>query len=130
MIWLTTLITNHALALTLEQMTVKKISAAHSVAEVQLTHDRAENIRVARLACKLQLRDKMIPESCYRALKLEAAFGLTVSKHLQARLDRKCEMAARTLSHIPKLEIKALSRSCRDFVDRARELLAYKLDSD
>lgn len=115
-------------ALTLDQIEIKKISRAKSAVEIEQIRSDSEKIRIARLACKIQMRSRVIPESCYQALALEEKFGLRQNRDLITRLDQKCVGAAQRLHKILVSNLKNLSPTCRSSVVRAQELMAYKLE--
>lgn len=127
MIWWTLTILT-AFSTSLDQLETRKITKAKSANEIERIRRLSEDIRVARLACRLQLQSRLIPSSCYRALALEEQFGLRPSAGARQKLDRKCEQAARSAGSILDLDSKGLSPICRAEVRKAKELLAYKME--
>ncbi len=114
----------------LDEALIRRLASASSAAQVRRLEEQADALRVARLACRIQLRERRIPAACYSALKLERNFGLASGRGTERELDRKCESGSRRLKSPIRIEMSALSRSCRDSVRRALELLAYKLETE
>lgn len=114
----------------LESLAVKKLSHARTSREVEAIERSVEELRVARMACEIQIRAQSIPSVCYRALKIEAAWGLhpdsKQTRALVARMDRLCARNAKSLKEIPQSTSAELTAECRKNVEKARELLAYK----
>lgn len=117
-----------ARAANLDQHISRRLMAAKSESETSKIVMDAEAVRVARLACRIQISEKRIPEACYRALKLEKEFGLSTRAETLQDLDRRCEVSSRRLRRPFRADLSYLSRSCRASIRRAEELLAYKLE--
>lgn len=111
----------------LETSVARKIAEAKTPAALETVTASAEELRVARLACRIQLRRAQVPDTCYRAIRLEKAFRLNQGDTL-AQLDRRCEAAAKKMSRLTPVALRDLTPKCRAQVLKARELLAYKLD--
>jgi len=110
----------------LDSAAAGRMMRAKTLHEVERVERELEAIRVARLACRIQLREKSVPAQCYRALQLERAWNLHPSpaelRGLTARLDRRCaESRADAVA-----ATQFLSPSCRRHVLRAQELQSYR----
>lgn len=112
----------------LDREVSRRLATARTANEANQIMITAESIRVARLACRIQINEKRIPEACYQALKLEKNFGLFSRERTEQDLDRRCEAASRRLRKPSGIDSKWLSPACRDSLRRAEELLAYKLE--
>ena len=114
----------------LNEAAVKRMDAAEngdSVTKIQAAFDK---IRIARMACQVQLQEKIIPYACYQALHLEKDWGLhknkTQLRSLSSRIDQRCGTAAEKLRGLNAVDLRLLSPGCRRNVKKARELSAYK----
>ena len=116
-------------AQTLDQVAVAKLAEAPSVSAVREVHRQLERIRVERLACRLQLAKKTVPSACYRAAHLEREWGLPQGRELLARLDRQCARASEKMQELQTIDERSLSPKCLKRVRKARELLAYILET-
>lgn len=89
---------------------------------------RSEQLRVARTACRIQLRRKIVPTACYEVLRLEIRDGLhpraSDRARLTTRLDGLCAAAAERLQ--VTTENFWTSRTCQNAMTQARRIQAYR----
>lgn len=102
------------------------LARGHSVAEVEKAKADYEKRKVAHAACLIELREKLVPASCYEELNLEAPPKAERRARL-ARLDRFCARAVQRLS-IPLQESTTLSPRCAAEVREAAAIQAYRAD--
>lgn len=129
MTWILLLIFSQGFAQSMEQITVKKINLAREASQIAKIHADAEQIRIARLACHIQVKENAPPTACYQTVVLEEKFGLRADKRkIFTRLDRQCAIASRAVSRLSRINFASVSPECRREIQKARELLAYKLE--
>lgn len=110
----------------LEQNLVERLSRARSGAEARAMLADFRDLRVARKACRIELRSRSIPTSCFEALRLERAWGVGQERaeHVRRRLDDHCR-ALSTLE-LGTVRSEGLSGPCLTAARRARELRTYR----
>jgi hypothetical protein len=83
-----------------------------------------ERLKVAREACRLQLRARSAPLACYEALALE---NPKRRRELLVKLDGLCAESAALLK-VPRVSASesAVSPKCRKFLTEAREIRKYR----
>ncbi len=114
----------------LDHVLLRKIANAKGPHEVERIREAGDKIRITRLACRLQLERRLIPQACYEALSLEKAFGLHTDREQLAlqihELDVRCFAAAR--DRIPPADLRStgLSIPCQNAIKKAVELGQYR----
>lgn len=86
-------ISAHASAATAERQYAESLLRAKSTAEVERVSAAFDELRLSRLACHIQLRERAVPVSCYQALHLENRAHLhsaAQSRSLLLKLDKLC----------------------------------------
>lgn len=121
---------NYSSAKSLNEAAVRRIDGAKDIAGVTKIQAAFEKIRIARMACEVQFKEKIIPYACYQALRLENEWKLhkdkNYSRQLTARIDRRCATAAEGMRGLTAVDLRLLSPTCRQNVKKARELFEYK----
>ncbi len=114
----------------LAEAAVRRMDSAKNSSSVTKIQSAFDEIRIARLACQVQLKEKIIPYACYQALRLENGWNLHQDKNqlrqLQLRIDRRCASAAERMRGLTSVDLRLVSSACRLNVKKARELSAYK----
>lgn len=116
---------------TLEEDYVRRMSRAKNSAEVKRVEAEFAALKVARAACRLQMRAKIFPAACYETLNLENHWGLHPKlvdrRRITAKLDDLCAESASALK-IPRAAANGedLSPACRKNLARAREIQEYR----
>lgn len=118
-------------ARTLDQDFARRLTRTRSVHEIEKLRRDFESLRIARAACRLQLRDLTLPTACYESLHLETAWGLhprsTERQNLRRKLDEICARISTDLKvHRDPGRDAFLSSECRKRVNEARAVLIYK----
>jgi hypothetical protein len=114
-----------------DQDLVRALARARSSAELRRVTGLYEELKIARAACRLQLRAKSTPFACYESLQLEIRRGyhssISERRHLTERLDKLCEDAAVGLI-VPREPAAdpILSPKCRKFLREARAIRNYR----
>lgn len=113
---------------TMDQLFLRKMNRARTPSEITLLKSEFDSLKVARRACKIQLREGDLPSACYEALKLEQNWGIPHSKHaVLTKLDQLCTESSRQLRVSAKMsEISALSPACRRNARAALNILDYR----
>jgi len=113
----------------LEAQIAAKLMSARSPAELQTAQRLFESLRITRLACQIQLREKSVPFACYQVYLLERALGLHKQRQEQARLMRELDaLCSETASklNVPAFPLENLSANCRQQVQTARSIQRYR----
>lgn len=114
----------------LDSRYANQLMHAKNSSQVTNINRHYDQTRIARLACKLQLRQGEAPIKCFEALSLESRWGVS---SLQSRvkafehLENLCLRAADRL-HVPeKLRLgPEISKNCRLRVLEAQKLREYR----
>lgn len=121
----------NAQATLLESELVKRMSRAKNKAEISRLQSDFEALKIARGACRIQLRAGAAPLACFESLEREISWGLhpnaAKGRELRVKLENLCEKAAHELK-IPR-EIPSdasVSLKCRAQLAEARRVLIYK----
>jgi hypothetical protein len=130
---LTIFITSHhifATPLELEQEYVRKLNQSTSARDVEVLQSTFEQIRMLRLACRLQIQSRFVPTNCFEVLRLERRWGLRTrgeTSRAEQDLNERCRKAAQGL-RLPPLASSTteLSKICLRQVQEAREIQAYR----
>jgi hypothetical protein len=113
----------------LENQVLEQLTQARSARDVDNLKQYFEQMRIARKACQIQLREGSVPASCYHVLELERSLGLHSSKYDRARLlqklDDRCSEATSKLA-IGPVALAGLSPACRRKVTAAMAIQAYR----
>lgn len=129
MIWLFWIFPLTLKAATLEQEYVQRLNRAQA-SQVDGLFDHFERIRVLRLACRLQLKEKKVPSACYEAVAAEDKWiprPKAKAEALRKELDERCARAARRLNVPSRGNLRPeLSASCRKKVEEAWRIQAYR----
>lgn len=109
----------------------QRLSRARSAREITELRRQYEELKIARGACKLQLRSKSVPVACYETLTLEKKWGLhpraAGRENLRARLDEMCARAAHELRvTVPVEPGSPVSPACRKEIARALAIREYR----
>lgn len=110
---------------------VQRLSRARSAPEIRHLQSAFTELRIARAACRLQVRQKILPVACYDSLAAEIHWGLhpqTVKqKKLRQDLDQLCVRAAESL-RVPRSlpSLRKVSALCRAHLARAQEIQKYR----
>lgn len=106
-----------------------KIAKAKSSRDIRTAQKAYEDLKVARLACQIQLRATKIPFSCYQTLELERKMGIYSSKITRAqilqKLDAHCLKVASNLQ-VGDFPINTVSPTCRAKVALAQRIQRYR----
>ena len=116
--------------LDLEQEYIRRLNHATSIREIESLQATFEKMRVARLACRMQISSALVPSSCFEALRLEQRWGLrtqSVTAKLELDLNERCRKSAQGL-RLPTFDfdLNDLSKVCRQEVEEARAIQAYR----
>jgi hypothetical protein len=100
------------------------LARARRPADIRRATENFERLKVARAACRLQLRARSAPLACYEALALE---NPRRRRELREKLDGLCAESAALLK-VPRAEASesAVSPKCRKFLSEAREIRKYR----
>lgn len=116
-------------AATLERLYVDRLAERRTGKEVHELRKEFEDLKIARAACRLQIRQNKVPEACYETLGLETRWGLHPSERsrakLRAELDEICRKAANEL-RVGRHSLNAVSPACRREIAKAREIQEYR----
>lgn len=89
-----------------------------------------EQVRELRLACKLEVRERRFPLSCFAVLRREDSWNLrspAERARVLSRLETRCERATTALVLPPSTaDLSPLSDACRKRVLEGREIRAYR----
>ncbi len=121
------------LATSLEHDHVRRLARARTPAAVAKAVADFENLKVARAACRIQVREKRLPLACYEALNLEIRQGLRPARPdsgrrgVLHRLDELCRETAAALT-VPELPVSPheTSPACRKYLAEARSIRNYR----
>jgi|GEM_PF-5281343 len=127
-------ITPSAKALSAEEQYARAISRARSPSEIGAAAKAFDEIRLARAACRIQLREQSAPLACYETLWLEVRNGLHSSpmerKQLISRLDQICAKASTALKIPRHLKFPlGISSTCQKDIRTAVEIQKYRESS-
>lgn len=113
---------------TLDQLFLRKMNHARTPSAINRIKSEFDSLKIARRACKIQLREGDLPSACYEALKLEQDWGVTHSRRAAlTKLDQLCAESSRQLRVSAKLsETSALSPPCRRDTRAALSILDYR----
>ena len=126
------IITGLVHAATLDEAYVWRLNHT-SVRELAQVRDEYEKIQVARLSCRLQLKEHAVPIGCYQALAFEEKWRLrpkTQTRRLRAEFDSRCARAAAALKTPPmNADLSGIPAVCRRHVEDARRIQVYRASS-
>jgi hypothetical protein len=108
---------------------LRKMAGAKTAGDIEKIRNAFDDLRILRMACDLQLKERSIPTACYQALELEQKWGLSSKSHaarIRVRIDRRCADAARRFQGLASPLSKDVSTKCRTSVARAKELKEYQ----
>ena len=100
---------------------IKRAKDTHQIAKIRRDYERW---KVTHAACLIELREQMLPVSCYEELTWSGGERRQKSQ-LSARLDRVCALVARRMT-APLRVHPALSRACAKDVREAIAIQAYR----
>jgi len=126
------LVFTHSLpAADLQSEALTKMAHAHSTAQIHLIYKEYEERQVVQRACRLQIREKLLPFACYELLQLDKKAGkLTAAEFArrQAGLDDVCVNSAKSLD-VPDAALSTpLSTTCANFARKARAIRDYQAE--
>lgn len=128
LIWLLTLSAN-AFPLSLESTYLQALSSARDSTSVEHLLRAYEQLKIARTACKIQLKATAVPVACYQTLALENNLKLHKSprdqRALVLQLDSLCQRATLSLTIQPTAPTYVSIR-CRQWLQRAGEIARYR----
>ncbi len=128
LVWLLILIPS-AFGSSLESTYLQALSRAPDGSSVAQLLKAYEQLKVARTACKIQLRAATIPVACYQTLALETNLRLhkppRERQALLLRLDSLCQQAALSLA-VQSATPPFVSKNCRQWMLRAGEVARYR----
>lgn len=112
----------------LESRFLQRLSRAQSSAQASAAAAEYDKFKIARVACAIELKEKLVPKSCYELLQLESPLPAE-RRDRERRLDQLCRSAARDFK-VPDHDGAALSPACAAWVKEAREIRAYRAAED
>ena len=102
---------------------------AKNAFELENVRRQYKELRVLRLACRIELKEEQVPTSCYAALQAESQWSgqKTDQQELRRQLDHLCQRASRKF-HLPRAKIlsPAVSEACRRDVEENLAIEAYR----
>lgn len=84
---------SHAFAAVSDAELAQKIARAKSASEIARLESENTKLKIAQMACRIQLGERSAPISCYEAIALEGGDKLSRLR----KLDRLCAIAAAAL---------------------------------
>lgn len=114
---------------TLEEIYAQKLMHERSAHAVRVLRDRFEELKAARIACRVQLAEARMPESCFETLALERQWGLPPRVEWERKLERLCARAAASL-RVPARDSEFLTPKCRTHLMTARKVETYRQGED
>jgi tRNA nucleotidyltransferase/poly(A) polymerase len=117
-----------ARALDLEVEYLRSLSHARSNTEVEKLQQSYRQLKIAQTACAIQLKEEILPFTCYEAMDLETRLNMKHSKAKAMakthRLDRLCAIAAEKFRLPPNAP--AVSEKCAQDIQSARAIQIYR----
>lgn len=116
-----------AQAQTLDASYLASLHNAKSVEQIRKMQQRHFELKIARRACRAQIKDGSVPLTCYLALTLERRLTGKRTSHLLNDLDERCRRSTEAFrfSLSERDDVYASSR-CRGFLGAARRIQRYR----
>ena len=127
--WVFLIFCRPAGAATLESHYLHALANARNSQEVEKHQEAYETLKIAQLACRIQLREEQIPFCCYEAEQLARRAGWREDPAAAARrlaqLDQLCGRAAAQLKVSATLP-EVVSKTCKQKIRAAQRIRAYR----
>jgi hypothetical protein len=113
---------------TLESRALKAVLQARTPTEAIRVQAWYEELKVTRTACRIQLRERIVPSACYAVLEQERKLGLSSAAQARqqvGRLNSLCRSASARLQ-VPTFVPKGVPRACAHWVAEAVRINDYR----
>ncbi len=114
---------------TLENRFLRHLKHAHRGFQVDNLHSAYARLKVADLACEIQLNEERVPSACYESLSLRQKLGIEIPARKKAKrlrqLDEVCLRAAEQLKTSPGQD-SFVSAECAQKIRQSQEIQDYR----